>query len=265
MNEQVQLKILQQMYRNRPLTNIEDAGFRIFSQDDEDGIIHYIFSRIGTTNKICAEIAYPEPMGGNTTNLLINGGWSGILVCGKKKEATKVSEYYASRPDVLYKPSVRLWWVTAANINDIIRLGLADLSALNTPTPDIDFLSIDIDGVDYWVWEALNSRPRVVSIEYHRGLGNKSVVIPYDPLFDRTKGDPDYRSASLRALTRLGKSKGYKLVSCSRLNTNAFFVREDCCGDLKEYPVDWGLSHPITARDHKISGDLTKKFTWMEV
>lgn len=263
MSIQVHLRTLAQLYRQTPLSDISEAGFRVFSQDDEDGILHYIFSRIGTTNKVCVEIAYPKPEGGNTTNLIVNCGWLGLLVCAKEKEVANVRKYYEHNQDVLYHPVVTQSWITRENVDQVIGLGIADL-AVSFPNDTPDLVSIDIDGMDYWIWKAMMYRPRVVVIEYHRALGMKSVVVPYNPLFDRNKGNEDYRSASLPALVKLGKQSGYTLVACSRLNLNAFFVRNDVC-KFPEFPIERGLSHPITAQDMGRLGNSLDKYPWQEV
>ncbi len=90
--------------------------------------------------------------------------------------------------------------------------------------PEFDLLSIDIDGNDYWVWKAIEQfRPRVVVIEYNANKGpDASVTIPYDPAFRWDKSD--YQGASLRALEKLGKEKGYTLVATDPCGVNAFFV-----------------------------------------
>ena len=71
-----------------------------------------------------------------------------------------------------------------------------------------DLLSLDIDGNDYWVWMALEYRPRVIVIEYNAHVtAGESKTIVYDPEF-RWRGT-DYFGASLRALKELGDNKGY--------------------------------------------------------
>ena len=61
----------------------EDIGFKQYSQHNEDGILLYIFSLIGQTNKICVEICCGNGQENNTANLLINHGWTGLLI-GRK-------------------------------------------------------------------------------------------------------------------------------------------------------------------------------------
>jgi hypothetical protein len=94
---------------------------------------------------------------------------------------------------------------------------------------EIDLLSIDIDGNDYWVWETLDVvRPRVVAIEFNPSFGiDKAITVPYDPDFDRFGRHPSgfYHGASLPALAKLGKRKGYMLVHAESGAVDAFFVR----------------------------------------
>lgn len=93
---------------------------------------------------------------------------------------------------------------------------------------EIDLLSIDMDGNDYWVWKAISEiEPRVVIIEYNAALGaEKSRTIPYNPEFVRHSGSL-YHGASLRALTNLAQDKGYCLIGCEGSGINAFFLRQD--------------------------------------
>src|SRR5262249_45012672 len=96
---------------------------------------------------------------------------------------------------------------------------------------DLGLLSIDIDGNDYWVWEAIRSaRPAIVVIEYNYRFGKeRAVTIPYDPSFVRSRAGTGilYFGASLKALCLLGRRKGYCFVGCNSHGVNAFFVRED--------------------------------------
>jgi len=113
-------------------------------------------------------------------------------------------------------------FITKENINKIFEE--------NDMTGEIDLLSIDIDGNDYWIWKAINVvKPRVVVIEYNSAFGNKSITIKYDSNFRRSIKHKTslYFGASLSALTKLAKEKGYILVGRCSEGVNAFFVRKD--------------------------------------
>ena len=114
-------------------------------------------------------------------------------------------------------------FVTRDNINSIL--------AKNGFKGEIDLLSIDIDGNDFHVWREIDIiKPRVVIIEYNAFLGpNISLTVKYDGNFERYKKHPSgrYFGASLAALVKLGKEKGYFLVGCDSYGINAFFVRRD--------------------------------------
>ena len=112
-------------------------------------------------------------------------------------------------------------WVTRENINGLItEHGYAG---------EIDLFSLDLDGNDYWIWEAVTvSSPRVVILEYNSMFGpDRAVTIPYDPHFDRHRHHSMYYGASLQALTRLNARKGYRLVAVEPSGVNAFFLRHD--------------------------------------
>ena len=106
----------------------------------------------------------------------------------------------------------------------------------------LDLLSIDIDGNDYWIWQAIESiSPRVVVIEYNATLRSPvSVVMEYRDT-NQWNGT-SYFGASLKALEKLGQVKGYSLVGCNYTGVNAFFVRNDLLGDH--------FLAPFTAENH---------------
>ena len=110
--------------------------------------------------------------------------------------------------------------VTPATVNDVV--ASAGFSG------EIDFLSIDIDGNDYWVWEALTVvEPRVVVIETHPELGHRSLVAPYAEGPTQVPGMPaHFLGASPAGMTALARRRGYRLVAANRFGFNLFYVRE---------------------------------------
>lgn len=116
-------------------------------------------------------------------------------------------------------PSIKKETVTTENINFLFK-------KYKVPK-EFDLLSIDIDFNDYWVWKAIDGySPRVVVIEYNASIPpTESKTIIYNPnaRWDGT----NYFGASLLALVKLGKRKGYALIGCEKKGVNAFFVRND--------------------------------------
>lgn len=203
------------------LLPFEEVEFRNFSQNGEDGILLYIFSLIGTTNKKVVEICAGNGVECNAANLIINHGWHGLLFDGDEINVRLGQDFYIRcRDTFLTAPTFIHAWIDRENVNaQLIR---------NDMQGEIDLLSIDMDGVDYWIWQAIDViNPRVVVLEYNELLGYESVTIRYDPNFRRTGKEPGYWGASLAAYSSLANRKGYRLIGCNRQRINAFFIRND--------------------------------------
>jgi hypothetical protein len=204
------------------------SKFRTYSQTDEDGILLYIFSLIGSVNKLAIEMCCGAGMECNLANLIINHGWKALLFDGNK---TKINSgqllYNIIKSKIDHVPYLKCAWLSAENINEIISEGGF--------SGEIDCLSIDIDGIDYWIWQSITCvNPRVVVIEYvSYWEAGVSVSVPYNASFERLEVDgTSYCGASLQAFVNLGKKLGYRLVGCNSTQFNAFFVRNDITHDL---------------------------------
>jgi hypothetical protein len=207
-------------------------GFKLYSQNDEDGIIQEVFRRIGTTARTFVEFGVETGAECNTAKLLIEG-WRGLWIEAKADNADAIRRRFAP---FLQDGRLTLTQdlVTAENIDTLITAGgLAG---------EIDLVGIDIDYNDYWVWKAITAvRPRVVVIEYNASLRPPlSLTVPYDP--HGSWDGSNFYGASLEALVRLGADKGYRIVGCSIAGVNAFFVRADLCGNR--------FLEPATAAEH---------------
>lgn len=199
----------------------------LFSQNGEDGILAHVLHNLvspDSIKKYAVEIgvAYDEEgkLEGNTVALR-TAGWEGLYFDLKAGEGITVAR------------------VTASSLSRL-------LSQHNVPH-DLGVLSIDVDGIDYWLWKALpNSyRPAVVVIEYNAHLAPKlPLTVPYDPQFPEWFGT-SWFGASAEAMIRLAHTKGYKLVACVH-HLNLFFVRDDLLHpDFKE-EIDYSIFGPIT-------------------
>lgn len=244
-NSQLAQRNLYFMYRESMVRDeqlcFQDTGFRVFSQSDEDGLLLYIFSQIGFKTRLVLDIAAGSPLGGNTTNLIVNWGCHALLLEGNVKLVEEANMFYQRNMDTeLFPPLVRQAWVTAENINQLVsKEGFSG---------EIDLFSLDVDGVDYWLWDSLDVvSPRVIMVEYQNMFfSDEAVTVPYRADFNRFTTHPDFFGASLAAFVKLAHRKGYRLVGCNRYGFNAFFVRNDlACSRLPEVPLDSCLRHPM--------------------
>lgn len=196
---------------------LERFGQKMFSQNDEDGILKEIFRRIGEGSRRFVEIGVEQGVENNTLALLF-AGWSGLWVEAVEPYARAIRERFP-RWLGAGRLALRNAVVTAENAGAI--LAAAGVQG------EIDLLSIDIDGNDYYVLESLATvTPRVVVVEYNaRYAPPIRWRMPYDPEF-RWQGS-DHFGASLESLNDLMSGRGYALVGCNVTGLNAFFVRRE--------------------------------------
>lgn len=187
--------------------------FRLLSQNQEDGITLALLEDVGISSRTFVEIG-SGLSGGNAAFLAREFGWSGLMVDGDEGHMQQVARRF---PTVTAVGA----WVTRENINELI--------ASNGFAGEVDLFSLDIDGADYWVWEAMTAcSPRIVILEYNSMFGpDRAVTVPYDPQFDRHDHHTMYYGASLMAWTCLAAKKGYRLVAVEPTGVNAFFLRAD--------------------------------------
>jgi hypothetical protein len=173
-----------------------------YSQWGEDGVIAEVFKRIGTSNKWCLECGAGDGLFFSNTRRLIEQGWTSVLVEADVPKMERLTDNSAPYANNCFCYNVTI------GVDDRLDDILASCSA---PT-DIDLAVIDIDGQDFYAWNAmLQYRPRVVIIEY-------------DPLID-----PDFLptlggegQAGLHRITELAYGKSYRPIWKSV--TNMMFV-----------------------------------------
>ncbi len=202
-----------------PPQRLEQAEFRVYSQWGEDGILQYLLRRVPIERRIFVEFGVESYAEANTRFLLASGGWSGLVM---EADASCVRAIRESDLCWRYHLTAKHARVTRENVDALIaEAGIAG---------DIGVLSIDVDGNDYWIWDAIRGiQPRIVVCEYNSLFGSeRPVTVPYDPGFERRQAHPSqlYFGASLPALCRLAEQKGYRFVGCNGAGVNAFFVRE---------------------------------------
>jgi len=154
------------------------------SQFGEDKIVPTLFS-------FC-EFGAADGVRLSNTRLLYEAGWVGTYI----EPSSDFEDLLINRPNATCIQA----FVTAENVNELV--------------PDVDVLSIDIDGNDYWVWKAYEGRAKVVIVESNLRMED---VHPYDPDFVlKSKKDP--YGASPTALRLLAVEKGYHEVCMTGVN-----------------------------------------------
>jgi hypothetical protein len=250
----------------RQLPALSEVGFQAYSQTDEDGIIWFLLAVIGNPLRTCVEVCAGDGRECNSANLILNHRWHGLLVDGDSAKVERGRQFYStSRATAVYPPRYAQAWVTRNTINNLI--------ASHGFTGEVDLLTIDVDGVDYWLWEALEViTPRIVVVEFNDILGpDRAWTVPYADDFraDRypmTDGMPNFAGASLSAFVKLARRKGYRLVGANRYGFNAFFVRNGFADSLlPQVSTATCLTHP------KVRDLAEKRFAtvaglpWVEV
>jgi len=214
--------------RRVDLPSFADVEFRCHSQNGEDGILLYLFSLISPTNRRVVEICAGDGIECNAANLIVHHGWRGLLFDGDETQVARGREFYAiGRTTFVAPPTFVHAWITADNINDLV--------AGHDFSGPIDLLSLDLDGNDYWIWNALACiEPRVVVLEFNAACGpEKSDAMSYKPDYRLDLTVQPYRvGASLPAFVKLARAKGYRLVGIQSLGFNAFFLRDGVGEDL---------------------------------
>jgi len=235
-----------QVRARKIIANIQEVEFRVSSQWGQDGIIDWLIERAGIpfTAQTFIEFGVDTYRQSNTRFLLQNRNWRGLIMDGHPAVNDAVKrDGLAWRYDL----TVRAAFITRENINDLISdAGFGG---------EIGLLSIDIDGSDYWVWEALHSvHPIICICEYNAVFGDvHPICTPYDQHFSRRKAHPSnlYFGASIAAIRSLAAKKGYRFVGTNSAGNDAFFVREDYAGRFVERSLQTVQSLPSLFRESR--------------
>jgi len=216
--------ILATLNQTKLSTNLADHEFKVFSQWGEDGVIQYLTNSIEIKNKTFIEFGVEDFSESNCRFLLIKDNWKGFIIDGSAEnmERLKSSDIYW-----MHHLIAKEAFITKDNVDDLLKeSGFEE---------DLGILSVDIDGVDYFVFESIISyRPRILILEFNSVFGpDRKISVPYGADFNRTKAHHSnlYFGASLGAMTYLAEKKGYALVGTNTAGGNSFFVREDLLND----------------------------------
>ena len=237
------------MPRDTPISSLSDVEFRVFSQWGEDGIIEWLVSHVDVPSRRFIEFGVQTFREANCRFLMLNRNWRGLIMDGSEAHIEAAARDTSSwKHDLTAIPA----FVTAENINSLIVQ--AGFSA------PLGLLSIDVDGNDYWIWNAISVvNPAIVVCEYNGILGDtRPISIPYDPAFQRFNAHYSglYAGCSITALIHLASQRGYTFVGTASNGVNAFFVRTDLAAPVLKL-VRTVRAFPKLCRDsHDRTGKL---------
>jgi hypothetical protein len=235
--------------------NLWDFEVKVFSQFGEDGILAYLFSRIGVVKPNILEVGAGNFAECNSRMSVQGFNANAYLVDGRSDLVQNVDKSDLRWRSSLFAEEI---FVTPQNIVEIWKRAESALGS-------IDALSIDIDGIDYWVLNSLDlSAVSLMICEYNPLFGDTlEITVPDQPFFNRSEAHFSnlYYGMSLRAAIGIARRNDLTFVGTNRVGNNAFFVKSSLkqlidlplpdLKDLSRY-CDW---HVRESRDQM--GNLT--------
>lgn len=198
--------------------------FKVFSQWGEDGIIQYLTKHLDIARHTFIEFGVEDFSESNCRFLMMKDQWHGFVIDGSSANIAQLrASYYCWQ----HRLDSKAAFITRENIAQLL-----DESGFEK---DLGLLSVDLDGIDYHVLEALHDwRPAILIVEYNDVFGwRRPVSVPYDPVFVRARKhhSNQYWGANLPAFQHLAGQRGYALVGTNSVGSNAFFVRRELLSD----------------------------------
>ena len=200
----------------------------VYSQNGEDGVVEWVFGRIAPRHRVCVEFgAWDGRNLSNTFNLVAHHGWKAVYIEADPRKFEDLKKTAAAYPGI----APVCCRVAASGESSLDRI----LERQNIPD-DFDLLSIDIDGNDYDVWEAMTRfQPAMVIVEHNMSFP------PELKFIDR--GGNAFMGSSAAAFTDLAARKGYGLLGSA--DANLFYLREPHFSALGVTPQS------VAALDHQ--------------
>jgi hypothetical protein len=217
-------RVLSELNAAKHVSDLNACEFKVFSQFGEDGIIQRLVRHLPITNHTFIEFGVENFAESNCRFLMMNDNWHGFVMDGSAKRIAEIREL----PEIWkFDLEAKAAFVTRENVDRLLSSSGFD--------PDLGVLSIDVDGNDYWILEAIAVvRPRLLIVEYNALFGaERNITVPYAARFEKHTAHRSglYFGASLGALASLASEKGYALVATESSGVNAFFVRRDLLGN----------------------------------
>lgn len=236
------------------LDNINKKEYRITSQNNEDGIINFIFSELQLDKLNFVEIGFDFYQ--NNSLSLLKKSKKGLFIDGDEKKV------------LILKNIVKILYPRK---NLIVQNHLVDVDSINNlikqnfeASDEVDFLSIDVDGMDYYLFESIDFSPKLICIEYNFWFGkNLKCVAPYKKSY-KAESLSEYVGSSLKALIELAKLKGYHLIALESSCVNAFFIRNDLKHKFDILDIDKSFKEPAKFNKQVIN-EVQKKLIAKEL
>ena len=207
------------------IKKLEQAYFKVFSQDNEDGIIQYLLKSFELETVKFVEIGTQDYSESNTRYIFETRRCEGLIIDPFPDLDKKIDSILRIWKNKL---SIHNEFINSENINKVLEKYSFE--------KNIDVFSIDIDGIDFWVLNSLPSKiSKIFIIEYNPFFGaEKEISVPNIKNFEILKYDPTgiCFGASLKAIIKLMNQKGYVFVGTNRLNVNSFFVLKELIGKI---------------------------------
>jgi hypothetical protein len=241
------------------IPQLDAAEFQVHSQGGQDGIIDWLIERaeIPVASQIFIEFGVEDYQEANTHFLLENRNWRGLIIDGNPSLRSSVE-----RQNLAWKYNLTAVssFITRENVNDLFsRAGFSG---------EIGLLSVDIDGNDYWVWEAIEVvNPILVVCEFNAVFGDiYAISTPYSPDFQRGKAHFSnlYFGASVNALRSLAAKKGYRFVGTNSRANDCFFVREDYAAKFVDTSIGRITAHPSNFRESRDKAGVLNYVTGLD-
>jgi hypothetical protein len=248
--ELIGASLSEQMAQKYSVRSLHEVEFRVFSQFGDDGIIQWLLRQLPEVPKRFIEFGVEDYSESNTRFLMVNNNWHGLVMDGSAANIERLKRRkWFWRHDL----TAQSCFVTRENVDNLVAEWLGGEA--------LGILHIDVDGNDYWLWDAIHCvSPAIAIIEYNALFGSeRTITIPYKPDFRRFEvhHSGQYYGASLAALTLLAQKKDYTFLGCNSAGNNAYYLRNDLLSeDLATLATNAKFVEPAFRESRDRSGKL---------
>lgn len=210
--------------------------FSAFSQNGEDGVLDVLRSQLRECNRSFIEIGASDGIDNNSAWLAIAEKYCGLMIEGDARKSARARRLL---PGYGLAVECLPLFVTRTSVPALVQRALY---------ADPDVCSLDIDGNDYYIADALldaGLRPKIFVVEYNAAFGpERRVTIEYSDAFDFSAAHPSqlYYGVSIAGWRAFFAQRGYCFVSVERNGVNAFFADPACFAAMFLDAVD-GLDY----------------------